>query len=170
MPLFLLAGDRLGRPLAGARIGVCALATNRQAAAVPQATVVAKIHQPLDVHRHLAAEVTLDHVVLVDRFADLDHFGVGQLVDATFGRNTDLGGDFLGLLRPDPMDILQRDHHALVRRDIDASNTSQLSLSFIRPPPAGLDRSTTRDRTPLPTETEETESSTFFFETVVIPY
>ena len=37
--LFLLAGDRLGRALAGARIGMRALAADRQAAAMAQAAV-----------------------------------------------------------------------------------------------------------------------------------
>src|SRR6476646_4638647 len=46
--LLLLAGDRLCRALAGARVGVRALATNRQATAVAQATIVAEVHQPLD--------------------------------------------------------------------------------------------------------------------------
>src|SRR6476620_6534655 len=57
--LLLLAGDRLGRTLAGAGIGVGALATNRQTLAVTQATVVTEVHEPLDVHRHVTAEVTL---------------------------------------------------------------------------------------------------------------
>src|SRR5471030_1587724 len=47
--LFLLAGDRLGRSLARARIGVGALTAHRQAATMAQATVAAEIHQPLDV-------------------------------------------------------------------------------------------------------------------------
>src|ERR1700734_3387662 len=47
---FLLAGDRLGGALARARIGVRALAADRQALAVTQAAIAAQIHQPLDVH------------------------------------------------------------------------------------------------------------------------
>src|ERR1700704_3249334 len=49
----LLAGDGLGRTLAGAGIGVGALAANRQAFAVTQPAIAAEIHQPLDVHRNL---------------------------------------------------------------------------------------------------------------------
>src|SRR3954468_2085621 len=40
----LLAGDRLGGPLAGAGVGVSALATDRQAFAVAQAPVTAEVH------------------------------------------------------------------------------------------------------------------------------
>src|ERR1700754_1969472 len=71
--LLLLAGDRLGRPLARTRIGVGALAAHWQAAAMTQAAIAAEIHQPLDVDAGLAAEIALDDVVAVDHFADLQH-------------------------------------------------------------------------------------------------
>jgi hypothetical protein len=58
--LLLLAGDRLGLALAGAGVGVGALAADRQALAVAQAAVAGEVHQPLDVHRGLAAQVALD--------------------------------------------------------------------------------------------------------------
>src|SRR5262249_6633228 len=45
--LLLLAGDRLGGALAGAGVGVGALAADRQAPAVAQAAVAAKVHQAL---------------------------------------------------------------------------------------------------------------------------
>src|SRR6185295_16455864 len=95
-----------------------------------QAAVAAEVHQPLDVHRHLAAQVAFDLVVAVDRFADLQHFGVSELVDATLGRNTDLVDDFLGELLADAVNVLKRDHNALVRRYIDARYTSHLLFSM----------------------------------------
>ncbi|MCY1561919.1 hypothetical protein D9M68_992430 [compost metagenome] len=91
-----------------------------------QATVVAEVHQALDVHRNVTAKVTFHDIVAVDRFTDLDHFGVGQFIDATLGRNTDRGSDIMGELLADPVNVLQRDYNALVRRDIDASNTSHV--------------------------------------------
>src|SRR3979411_2697224 len=42
--LLLLAGDRLGRTLAGAGVGMGALTAHRQAAAMPQPPVAAKVH------------------------------------------------------------------------------------------------------------------------------
>src|SRR5262249_8468458 len=60
---FLLAGDRLCRAFACARIGMGALAAHRQPAAVPQPTVAAKVHQPLDVHCDLTSQITLDEIV-----------------------------------------------------------------------------------------------------------
>src|SRR6202043_3111095 len=64
--LFLLAGNRLGRAFSGACVGMGALAAHRQTAAVTQAAVASEIHQTLDVHRHFAAQIALDHVVAVD--------------------------------------------------------------------------------------------------------
>src|SRR5476651_2051291 len=79
---FFLAGDRLGRTLAGARIGMRALAMDRQAAAMPQTAIAGEVHQSLDVHRHFAAQVTLDRIVMVDGLADADDLVVGQRVHA----------------------------------------------------------------------------------------
>src|SRR6185503_2644124 len=49
--LLLLAGDRLGGALAGAGVGVRALAADRQTLAVTEATVAGQVHQSLDVDR-----------------------------------------------------------------------------------------------------------------------
>src|SRR6202023_1171919 len=69
--LLLLAGDRLGRTLARARVGMGALTTHRQSAAMAQAAIAAEIHQALDVHAGLATQIAFDHVVAVDHFTDL---------------------------------------------------------------------------------------------------
>src|SRR6056297_3123659 len=82
--LLLLAGDRLGRTLAGAGIRVGPLTAHRQAAPVAQAAITAQIHQPLDVHGLGPAEVALHGKVRVDVLANRQHLGVGQLVDAPF--------------------------------------------------------------------------------------
>ena len=96
-----------------------------------QATVVAQIHQTLDVHGHRTAKITFHDIVAVDCFTDLDDFGIGELVHATRDRNANLGADLLGELVADPVDILQRNNYALIRRDIDASNTCHVcSPSF----------------------------------------
>src|SRR3984885_8952380 len=54
---FLLAGDRLGGTFARARIGVGTLAADGQTAAMAQTAVATQVHEPLDVHRHLAAQI-----------------------------------------------------------------------------------------------------------------
>src|ERR1700744_3688367 len=80
--LLLLPGDRFRRTLARTRIGVGALGAHRQAAAMTQAALAAEMHQPPDVDAGLATKITLDDVVAVDHFADLELLGVGQLPDA----------------------------------------------------------------------------------------
>src|SRR5579872_2079456 len=130
--LFLLSGNRFGRPLARARIGVRALTTHRQPAAVTQATIATEVHQALDVDAYLATKIALDHVVAIDHFADLQHFLVGQLTDATVGRNLHLLHDLGGSLRADAVDILKRDQHALVGRDVHTGNTGHELLSCRR--------------------------------------
>ena len=53
--LLLLACDGLRRTLAGAGVGVGALAAHWQTFAVTQAAIAAEIHEALDVHGNLAA-------------------------------------------------------------------------------------------------------------------
>src|ERR1700731_837788 len=121
--LFLLAGDRLGRALARAGVGMGALAAHRQPAAMAQAAIAAEVHQTLDVHADFATKIALDQIVAVDHFADLQHFLVAQLADATVSWNLDLLHDVGSMLLTDAMDVLERDHHALVGRDIHTGNT-----------------------------------------------
>src|SRR5690606_24649595 len=110
----LLAGGRATtRALAGTRVGVRALATDRETTAVAEAAVAAEIHEALDVQRHLAAEVTLDLEVLVDGLADLADLGVVQVVRLlALGDARELA-DALRAVRTDAVDVLQRDDRVL---------------------------------------------------------
>src|SRR6185437_6704954 len=130
--LLFLSSNRLGRPLARARIGMGALAAHRQAAAMAQPAIAAEVHQPLDVDTGLATKIALDDVVAVDHFADLQHVRVAQLADATLLRDLHLLDDVGRALRADAMDILQRDQHALVGGDIHAGNAGHVRLSCRR--------------------------------------
>ncbi len=96
---------------------------HRQALAVAQAAIAAEIHQPLDVHRHLAAQIALDLVVAVDHLADPDDLVIGQLVDPALGGNAHLGADLAGLGAADAVDIGQAHEDPLLRWDVDAGNT-----------------------------------------------
>src|SRR5512139_1485924 len=124
---FLLAGNGLRRPLAGPCIGVSALPANGESFTVAQAAVAAEVHQTLDVQLNLAAQIALDHIVAVNHLADLEHLGVGELRHAPLGRQVNLAHDLPGDLGPDSMDVLKRDHDALVGRQIDARDTSHLA-------------------------------------------
>src|SRR6202044_1318532 len=130
----LLAGDGLRLALAGAGVGVGALTAHRQLFAMAQAPIGAQIHQPLDVDRNFAAKVAFDHIVAVDRFADLHDFGVRELGDAPLGWDMHLLDDLFGLLRPDAVDVLKRDDHALVGGNINAYNASHSPISILAAP------------------------------------
>src|SRR5580704_5509076 len=97
-----------------------------------QATIAAKVHQPLDVDAGLAAKIALDDVVAVDHFADLQHFLIAQLADTAIFGDLDLLDDVFGALRADAMDVLKRDQHALVGRNVHAGNTGHECLSCRR--------------------------------------
>jgi hypothetical protein len=107
---------------------VCALAANRQTLTVTEATIAAEIHEALDVHRDLAAKITLDDVVAVDRFADLKNLGVGELIDAAICRDADALADVFRELFADPMDVLERDDDALLGRNVYTCYTGHVRL------------------------------------------
>src|SRR6195256_586591 len=100
-----------------------ALTAHRQSAAMTQAAIAAEIHQTLDVHAGLASQVAFDHIVAVDYFTDLQNFLIAQLRDATIVGNLDLLQDVGRIPLADAVDILERDQHALVGRNIHAGNT-----------------------------------------------
>src|SRR5262249_40143696 len=128
--LFLLAGNRLGRTLAGPGVGMRALAADRQAAPMPQPAVAAEIHQPLDVHGHFAPQIALNHVVAVDDLADLQDFLVCKLGYPALLGNPGLLHDLTGLTGADAMDILKRNHYPLVGWYVDAGNSGHGLLLF----------------------------------------
>src|SRR6185503_4283066 len=56
----LLRDGGPARPLAGARVGVGSLSTNRQSATMTQAAISADVHQALDIHLDALAQVAFD--------------------------------------------------------------------------------------------------------------
>src|SRR5512139_1901593 len=78
--LLFLPGNRPAGPLARSGIRVRALAAAGQTLAVPQAPVGPDVHEPLDRHGDVPAEIPLHLVLLVDDVADSRHFRIGDLV------------------------------------------------------------------------------------------
>src|SRR4029453_796558 len=123
----LLTGDGLGWSLAGPRVGVGALAADWQSFAGAEAAIAAKIHQPLDIELNFAPQIALDHVIAVDDLANLEHLGIRALRHAPRGRQINLAQDIPGEFGPDAKDLLQRDPHPLVGRQIAPRDTSHLA-------------------------------------------
>src|SRR3546814_1408672 len=120
--LFPLLPDGLARTLAGTGIGPDALAAQRQAATMAQAAVAGQVHQALDGHADLAAEVAFDHV-LADFGAQALDFRLGQVTDP--GRRIHAGGfaKFLRTGTANAVDALRSDEHTAepqsLRRNTD---------------------------------------------------
>ena len=106
-----------------------ALAVDRQALAVTQAAVAAQVHQPLDVHLHVAAQVALDAVVGVDDLADRLGVHLTQVVDLR-GR-VDLGArtDLAGRGKTDAVQVRQRVEDVLATGEVNACDTCHGCLS-----------------------------------------
>src|SRR5690606_7095603 len=81
----LLAGHGALGALAGARVGLGALAAHREAAAVTQALVAADLDLAADVGRDLTAQVTLEAVVALEVVTQLHQLLVRQVLHPGVG-------------------------------------------------------------------------------------
>src|SRR5271168_2209471 len=112
---FLLACDcALTRSLAGARIGVRALAADREVAPVTQAPVGLNVYQPLDVHGDVFAQIAFDLAFVLNHLADAVYLVFTQVLD--FFDRVYIGRcqDALGARVADSEDVGQRDSCLLV--------------------------------------------------------
>src|SRR6476659_6659162 len=89
----LLAGDRLLRTLARARVRARPLTAHGQTATVADPAVRADLDLALDVTLDLAAEVTLDLEVRVDEVAQMRDLVLGEIADPRVGREAGLLAD-----------------------------------------------------------------------------
>src|SRR5207245_4551390 len=128
LPHLLLARDGLLRALAGAGVGVGALAVHRQPAAVADALVAADLDLALDVLGDVATQVALDLQVRVDVVAEPRDLFVGQV---TYPRGHVDPRALADLPRPGPPDaedVGEGDLQPLLAGDVDARDTSQCAL------------------------------------------
>src|SRR5262245_7367108 len=122
LPRLLLAGDGLLRSLAGAGVGLGALAPDRQAAAVAQALPAADLHLALDVLRDLAPQVALDLVGALDVVPDAGDLVVGQVADPRVGVDLEGLADLTRAGAADAEDVGERDLQPLLAGDVDAGD------------------------------------------------
>jgi len=64
---------------------VSSLAADGQAPPVAKPTIASDVHQPLDVHLNLLAQVALDRSLLIDDGSDAIYFFLGQLSHLPIG-------------------------------------------------------------------------------------
>jgi hypothetical protein len=70
-----------------------------------QAPVTAKMHQSLDVHRYIPAQVALDLYAPVDIFPDLGDFRFGQIISLGIQINAGFDKNLLRSRSPDAENI-----------------------------------------------------------------
>src|SRR5258706_13339754 len=90
----------------------------------------AQVHQPLDVHRHLAAQVAFNRE-LGELRADRRHFGFGQILDAGGGIDAGRRADILRAIAAHAEDVGQTDDHMLVHRNVDTGYACHVATSTL---------------------------------------
>jgi len=110
--------DGLPRALAGAGVGLGALAADRQAAKMADATVAFDALQALEIHADFAAQVALDDVfAILDGMDDQGELSLGQVLGAHARINIGLGQNLFCVARSKSVNVAQSDINALVGRD-----------------------------------------------------
>src|SRR5262245_9373319 len=127
------------RPLAGAGVGVGALAAHGQTAAMPRPAVAPEVHQALDAELHVAAKIALDPEVRLDRVADLADVVLVEIVGALVARDARVGEHDLSRVATDAVDVRQRNFDPLVAGEVDACDSSHSRASCVRAPGASPD-------------------------------
>ena len=79
---FLLVSNSFLATFAGASVVLGALTTHGETIAVTDATIATDVHQSLDVHLDLAAQVTFHFVFVTDDFTHCGCLGIGPILDA----------------------------------------------------------------------------------------
>ena len=90
------------------------------------AAIAADLHQPLDVHRDLLAEVALDAALLLDHPADLPDVVLRQILHADVRADAGILEDVVRTDAPDAVDVGEPDLDALGARKIDACDTCHI--------------------------------------------
>ena len=127
----LLCTDLTLLALAGASVGVGALAVDRKALAVTEAAVAADLHQAGNVLTNLATEVTLGGEVRVDVVANLRHVVLGEVLDAGVGIHASLSADLGSAGLTDAIEIRKTNLNALLAGKVNAVDTCQLRAPLL---------------------------------------
>ena len=90
------------------------------------AAVAADLGQALNVHRHVAAQVALNSVLVADNLTQLGLIVLGEVLHAGVRVDPGLGQDLVGAGAPNAVDISEADLDSLLSGQINAGNTSHL--------------------------------------------
>jgi hypothetical protein len=120
--LFLQRRSSLTRAFAGTCVRACALTAHGQPTAMAESTVAANVHQSLDVHGCLAAQIAFDSE-LSDLISDFLEITIGQVFNLFGICNATGFADFASAGATDTKNGGQANLGMLLRRNVDASDT-----------------------------------------------
>src|SRR5690349_17248428 len=121
--LLLVSDGALARTFAGARVGMRALAANRQAAAMTESTIGSDFNQPLDVHRDIFAEIAFHPAFVLDDLTDAVDFVFREILHLLVRIDTRRLENLVGARIADSVNVRESDHRMLVTRKINTCNT-----------------------------------------------
>src|SRR5215211_688350 len=101
---------------------------HRKIAAMPQAAVAADLHEPLDIHGDLLAEIALDAALLLEHTADLADVVFRQVLDADIRAHARRSEDVVRALASNAVDVGEPDLDPLGPRKVNACDTCHSCL------------------------------------------
>src|SRR5579859_380806 len=117
------------RTLAGACVGVRALAAHRQIPPVADPAIRLNFDQPPDIHLDLLAEIAFHAAFLLDSLAKMIHFFFGQVADLLGVIHPGLRRQLLGAFLPDAVDGRQSHPQPLLNRKINTCYACHKNVS-----------------------------------------
>src|SRR5437868_7631114 len=125
--LLLLGDGSLARSLAGTCVGVRALSTDRQIAAMAISAIGTDFDETLDVHRNVLAQIAFHHAFRFNDLADAVDLVFIEILHLLSRVNFGFRQNARRSRVADAVNISQRDIHALLTRKIDACNTCHVA-------------------------------------------
>jgi len=127
--LFLLPLDADSPPRTFSCTSVCtgSLPSHRQTTTMSEPTITTDFHQPSNVHRHLAAQVSLHPVLALDHLAEFADLGFSEVPNSRRWINSSLLQDLPTAGRSDSINIREPNIYTLVAREIDTCYSCQTS-------------------------------------------
>jgi hypothetical protein len=94
------------------------------------ATVAADLNQAFDIQIDFATKIALDLILTVDQLAKAINLFLGQIFHSRIRINACSLKDLAARRQPDPINVAQRNFHALFAWDINAGDSSHVFLQL----------------------------------------
>src|SRR5262245_24772972 len=128
---WLFPRDGFAWPFTRARVCVRPLAAHRQVLTMAQAPIRSHINVPLDIHGHVASQITLDFMSPVKDLPDFYHVLVRQIVALQVEGDSGLLKNFSRGAPADSINVGERDFHPFASREIDSRNACHIFLLLL---------------------------------------